>query len=271
MDTRDIADAFNARAAGYAQDNWHRRYAEALVSVTPLRPGDHVLDAGTGTGFAACSIARRIGPGGHVVGVDLSPGMLDRARSLIDAEQLPNVELVEADATDLRNVSASTFDAVVCSAGLLYMPVTQALSAWYRLLKPNGVVAFSTMRAGSPATGRIFRECAARFGLNLKDPSAALGSEDRCRSALEAAGFEGIRVIGGSVDFERLDPSLAWEANLRSAKHRAVGTLSAEQQAALREQYIRALEEAQQTDLAATAAVNVLYAIGHRAGASGVS
>jgi ubiquinone/menaquinone biosynthesis C-methylase UbiE len=72
MDPHQIADIFNARAARYANDEWHRRYAEQLVDVTPLRTGDRVLDAGTGTGFAACAIARRVGPTGHVLGVATS-------------------------------------------------------------------------------------------------------------------------------------------------------------------------------------------------------
>ena len=131
MNSHDIADIFNTRAERYVNDGWHQRYANQLVCVTPLRPGDRVLDAGTGTGFAACAIARRVGTTGHVLGVDLSRGMLEQARRVIDAAQLANVELLEADATDLRELPASSFDAVVCAAGLLYMPVAKALSAWH--------------------------------------------------------------------------------------------------------------------------------------------
>ena len=50
MELHRIAELFDARAARYARDDWHRRYAEQLVAITPLRPGDRVLDAGTGTG-----------------------------------------------------------------------------------------------------------------------------------------------------------------------------------------------------------------------------
>jgi hypothetical protein len=57
------------------------------------------------------------------------------------------------------------------------------------------VIAFSTMKAGSPSAGRIFRACAARFGLDLRDPSEALGTDDRCRAVLEEAGFDRLQVI----------------------------------------------------------------------------
>ena len=237
MNPQDVADIFDARAERYSTDDWHRRYAEQLVTVVPVRPGHRVLDAGTGTGFAARALARRVGPDGHVLGVDVSRGMLQQARRAIDAEPLTNVELLEADVTDLRELAASTFDAVVCAAGLLYMPVAQALAAWHRLLKPDGVVAFSTMQTGSPSAGRIFRECAGRFDLDLKDPSEALGTEDQCRAVLESAGFEQVQVTAGRVDFEAFDPQLAWEAHFRAAGTAGARDLSAPAQDALRQEW----------------------------------
>ena len=262
MDPQQVAGIFNARARGYVHDDWHRRYAEALVAATPLRDGDRVLDAGTGTGFAACAIARRVGRRGHVLAVDISPGMLEQARILINDAQLANVECREADAAGLRELPAATFDAVVCSAGLLYMDVPRALRAWHRLLRRNGVVAFSTMRAGSPSAGRVFRECAARFGVALTDPSEPLGTEDRCARALEAAGFERVHMISERVDFQALDPALAWEANSRSAGA-ALGALNAGQQDALRQAYLDALTHAIQGDAAAAARAEVIFAMGH--------
>lgn len=264
MNPQDAAAVFDARAERYSGDNWHRRYAEALVAVTPLRSGDRVLDAATGTGFGACAIARQVGPAGHVLGVDVSRGMLQQARRLIDEARLTNVELLEADATDLRALAASTFDAVVCAAGLLYMPVANALAAWHRLLTPDGVVAFSTMQAGSPSAGRIFRECAATFGWDLKDPSEALGTEGRCRAVLEDAGFDRVQVTAARVDFGHLDPTLAWEANFRASSQVAAHPLSPQAQDALRQVYLRALDDAQRVDLAAAARADVLFAVARR-------
>ena len=86
-----------------------------------------------------------------------------------------------------------------------------------RLLKPRGIVAFSTMNAGSPSAGRLFRECAADFGLTLDDPSESLGTKERCRSALEAADFEVVQITQSRVDCKTLDPVTAWEANFCAA------------------------------------------------------
>ncbi len=264
MNPQDVAEIFDARAERYGGDDWHRRYAEQLVALVPIRPGDRVLDAGTGTGFAARALARRVGPAGHVLGVDVSRGMLQQAQRAIDAVRLTNVELLHGDVTDLRALAAASFDAVVCAAGLLYMPVADALAAWHRLVKPNGVVAFSTMRAGSPSAGRIFRECAGRFGLHLTDPSEALGTEDQCRAVLHDAGFDQAQVIAGGVDFEAFDPLLAWEANFRAAGHAGARDLSPPAQDALRQDYLRALEEAQRVDFAAAVRADVLFAVARR-------
>jgi ubiquinone/menaquinone biosynthesis C-methylase UbiE len=261
---RAIAAAFDERAANYSRNEWHRRYAERLVDLAPLQPNQRVLDAGAGTGFAAIAMARRVGPSGHVVAVDISLGMLEQARMAVEAAGTPGIELLQADATDLPPFSSSTFDAVICSAGLLYMPVERALREWHRLVKPDGVVGFSTMRSGSPPAGRLFRECAEAYGVILGDPSAELGSEERCRAALEAAGFSHVSVIPGHLHLSAGDLALAWESNLRSAAHSAVRELSEADQEGLRVRYEQALRRAQADDEPTFTKADVLYAFGRK-------
>ena len=265
MNPRDVAEIFDARAARYATDDWHRRYAERFVAALPLAEGARVLDAGGGTGFAACAIARRIGPRGYVLAVDISTKMLDEARATLTRERLDNVELLEADVTALPTLDDGTFDAVVCSAGLLYMSAVQAVAEWRRLLKADGLLAFSTMQAGSPSAGRIFRECAARFGLHVVDPSDALGTEERCRLLLEAGGFDRIHVVADRVDFADVDATRAWEANFRAARRTASGILSADDEPRLRDMFVTALTNTMQRDPETATRADVLYAFGQRA------
>jgi hypothetical protein len=154
-------------------------------------------------------------------------------------------------------------DVVVCAAGLLYMPVAAALGAWARVLNPDGVIAFSTMRSGSPASGRIFRACAQRNGWHIPDPSEALGSPSRCRDALEQAGFHRVQIVSGRVDFERLDPTLAWEANIRAAAQVVPG-LTPHAQDAVRTQFLEALRLEMEVDPAAASRADVLFAVARR-------
>ena len=258
------AAAFDDRARNYSKNAWHRLYAEALVALVPLEPGHRVLDAGVGTGFAAAAAARRIGPAGRVVGLDISRGMLRQARHAINMAGLPNVTLIQADAAAPAPFPDASFDAVVCAAALLYMPVHQALREWHRLLVTGGTVAFSTMRAGSPVAGRLFRECAAAAGVILTDPSQELGDEVRCTAALERAGFTSIAVTAGHIDMTQADLKLAWESNLKSAAHTLVLSLSAEDQEAVRASFEAAMAREQDRDASAFARAEVLYAVGTR-------
>lgn len=263
-DPRSVAASFDDRAVNYSRNDWHRAYAEQLVERAALQPGQRILDAGVGTGFAAVAIARAVGPAGRVLGVDVSRGMLEQARSALDALGMTWVELRQSDATNLRDVADKTFDAVICSAALLYMPVDSALVEWHRLLKPGGLIAFSTMQRGSPRAGALFRECARAFGVALHDPSDALGSDDACRRVLGDAGFGEVRVVADHVDLSAADLSLAWEANLKSAGHAAIRALSQADLDVLRGRYEAALGVLHAGEAPPAQRAAVLYAFGRR-------
>lgn len=256
---RHIAADFDRRSAGYSKNQWHRAYAEGLIRHSALRPGDRVLDAGVGTGFAAVAAAVRVGPHGRVLGVDVSPGMLRQAHLSVESTGLGNIELRQADACELRDLPDASFDAVVCSAALLYMPVLGALTEWRRLLRSGGVVGFSTMRAGHPRAGQLFRDCAAEFGVELTDPSAALGTEPAATAALRQSGFTEIAVVSDTVYLADADFACAWESNVRSAAHGAVRSLTPADLEALRLRFEQAVDDRRRDD-PSFAAADVLYA-----------
>jgi hypothetical protein len=144
------------------------------------------------------------------------------------------------------------------------MPVAKALREWRRLLKPTGLIAFSAMRECSPPAAHIFRQCAAQFGLSLSDPSEELGTALRCQAALISAGFEVVEVLVEQVAFSAQDLALAWESNSRTAGHSEVQSLSLEDQAALRMQYLDALVRVQHETPGTLERADVLYAVGRR-------
>lgn len=76
-----------------------RRLAERAIDELRLEPGDTVVELGTGTGRNLEALSAAVGPDGNVIGVDLSPGMLEVAQGKVDDAGLVNVELVEADMT----------------------------------------------------------------------------------------------------------------------------------------------------------------------------
>lgn len=108
------------------------RDVESLLG-RPLRAGERVLDAGCGTGYLAAGV-RRARPDVHVVGMDLSAGMLGTAR---DAGAWP---LAQADAARLP-VRDRSVDVVVARGVLHHLPdVAGALREWRRVLRPGGAV-----------------------------------------------------------------------------------------------------------------------------------
>ena len=260
----DVVASFGARAAAYARSDWHRLSAERLVELCDLPRGCRVLDAATGTGFVAVEAARAVGAGGLVVGVDVSAGMLREARRAVDAAGLTNVELIEGDAVHLAQFGPATFDAITCGTGLLYMSPAEALREWFRLLKVGGLLAFSTVGAGSPAGARLFRECAARLGMQLRDPCAPLGTTAACRSVLVQSGFDVTQVVSEAVSLSPGDVANGWESNFKSASHPELRGLGATDRDRLRRDYLEALARQESTAPGTLAQVTVLYALARR-------
>lgn len=85
------------RLAGMRIETYRRRAVEALH----LQPGDTVVDLGRGTGLNFRHLQSAVGAGGHIVGVDISPGMLQKARQRAAREGWHNVELVDTEMSEI--------------------------------------------------------------------------------------------------------------------------------------------------------------------------
>jgi ubiquinone/menaquinone biosynthesis C-methylase UbiE len=115
--------------------------SERMLDLADLRPGMRVLDLATGRGEPALRAARRVGPEGFVLGVDVSEPMMRMARERAEREGLGNLELRVADAELLEDLPAGHFHVATVRWGLMYMdaPVA-ALQRARRALVPTGVL-----------------------------------------------------------------------------------------------------------------------------------
>ncbi len=125
--------------------------AAELVRHARVRPGQRVLDVGCGTGVVAVTASRL---GAIVVGLDLTPALLERAR---ENARLASVDIAwhEGDVEQLP-FSDATFDVVLSQFGHIFAPRPDVATAeMLRVLKPGGTLAFSTWPP-ELFTGRMF-------------------------------------------------------------------------------------------------------------------
>ncbi len=107
-------------------------------SLGRLEPGERVLDLGCGAGTDSLVAAQMVAPEGHVVGIDMTPEMLEKARRSAAEMGAENVEFVEGEAEKLPFVDAS-FDVVISNGVIDLIPDKDAVfSELYRVLAPGG-------------------------------------------------------------------------------------------------------------------------------------
>lgn len=128
-----------------------RRWALGVgdpVAHAELETGEDVVDLGCGAGIDTLLAARKVSPGGRVVGVDMLASMVARAREFAAQAAADNVEFVEAHMEDLPLDDASTD--VVISNGTINLTArkSRVLAEAFRVLRPGGrlVVADLTIR-----------------------------------------------------------------------------------------------------------------------------
>jgi ubiquinone/menaquinone biosynthesis C-methylase UbiE len=127
-----LAESYDLRTFG---GEYYRRLAVARLR--PL-PGEIILDVGCGTGLNFPAIRAAIGPGGRLIGIELSPRMLDRARARVEKFGWSNVELVQGDIAEAE-IPALGDAALLCGVHDV-MRSPAALANVVRHLRPRGRV-----------------------------------------------------------------------------------------------------------------------------------
>ncbi len=118
-------------------------YSFDLMNKADAKVRERILDLATGPGEPAMSLARLVGPDGHVTGVDLSEKMIELATQVARERRLDNAEFRVMDAEHLAFPDES-FDAVVSRFGFQIFTQPEAVAKEaYRVLKPNGRIALA--------------------------------------------------------------------------------------------------------------------------------
>jgi ubiquinone/menaquinone biosynthesis C-methylase UbiE len=179
---------------------YFRQFAERLVTLAAPWPGERVLDVACGTGVVTRLIPERVGPSGYVTGLDMSPGMLAVARSVLDD---PNVTWEEGNAVELP-FAEDAFDVVTCQQGLQFFPErAKALREMRRVLRPGGRLALSVWRSieYNPVFHLLSEALARLAGPDAGAmPPFSLGDRAELRRLVDEAGFTDVSVcIDGMI------------------------------------------------------------------------
>lgn len=204
---------------------WFQPIAEATVAVAAPREGERALDLGCGRGAALVPLAQAVGPAGSVLGVDVSPRMVEATRADVGRLGLPQVRLDVMDASD-PDLPAGAFDVAVSSLVLFFLPdPAGALGAWRRLLRPGGRLAVSTFAEADPlfeAIDHLFTPYlpAAMLDARASGKRGPFASDTGVASLLAGAGFLDVVTTRFALEVA-FGTGPAWEAWSRSHGQRA--------------------------------------------------
>jgi len=167
-----------------------RYFMPFLLRAAAVTSGMHVLDIATGTGLSAEVALTAVGPTGRVTASDLSPAMVERARERLGSAPNASVSIEDAQALSFPDES---FDAVVCSLGLMFFPdPVRGLFEFRRVLRTGRRAAVSVNTVVERSYNHQINEIIGRYVPSLSEAitrTFALGEASRLQSLFAEVGF----------------------------------------------------------------------------------
>ncbi len=158
-------------------------------AIASLKPGETVLDLGSGGGFDCFLAAKAVGQGGTVIGVDMTPEMVSKARKNAAQTGLKNVEFRLGEIENLP-VADNTVDVIISNCVINLSPEKERVfRETFRVLKPGGRLAISDIVATADLPDHIKQDLALYAGC-----MAGASPIDELEAILKTVGFERVQI-----------------------------------------------------------------------------
>jgi SAM-dependent methyltransferase len=165
------------------------------VAPASLREGEIVLDLGSGPGFDCFIAANKVGKSGRIIGLDMTPEMIDRARENAERGNYKNVEFRLGEIENLP-VADNSVDVVISNCVInLVSDKGKVFREMFRVLKPGGRFVISDVVLLKELPDFLKNSVGAYVGC-----IAGAAMKDEYIGAIKAAGFQDVRVIDKVID-----------------------------------------------------------------------
>lgn len=174
------------------------------ITLASLEPGQTVLDLGSGAGLDCFFAAKKVGETGHVIGVDMTPEMIERAQSSAQRLNLVNVEFRQGYLENLP-VESNKVDVIISNCVINLAPdKTRVFAEAFRVLKPGGKLAVSDIVTDGPLPDAVKKSLSAWAGC----VAGAVDAKDYI-SMMKAVGFANISITPSFFEKETIDSAVA--------------------------------------------------------------
>jgi arsenite methyltransferase len=173
------------------------------ITLASLQPGQTVLDLGSGAGLDCFFAAKKVGGTGKVIGVDMTPEMIERARTSAERMNIANVEFRQGLIEDLP-VESNTVDVIISNCVINLSPdKSKVFAETFRVLKPGGKLAVSDIVTDGQLPESIKQSLSAWAGC----VAGAVDAKDYI-GMMEAVGFTNISITPVFFDKQTVDSAL---------------------------------------------------------------
>ncbi len=262
-----LAGVFDRAARGYDLPalRFFAESASLLISDMRLQGRENLLDAATGTGHVALAAAKAL-PNGSVTGIDISDGMLERARAKAAEMGLKNISFERRDIEE-TGFPDNAFDIASCAFGIFFLSdMENGLRRILRVVKPGGGIYLTSFRSGlmEPMRGMLAARLKAR-GIEPPEFSSRLDSPEKLAGLLAAAGCQNAVVRSRQTGYFIRDAQEWLEVLLNTAFSGPLNRLPEDDRERLIREHLKEVDDIREKD-GIRLNIEVLFAQAQRKG-----